>query len=149
MKLLKITEEEIVDILVEYIGPTEEEIEELQVDLDALIEVKVVEFETKSFELTPTGIALLDEILVALSKAPEVRIRITGHTDSRGSAEENQQLSEDRADAVLVYLVKSGQSRDRFEVIGYGEDNPADTNDTPQGRAHNRRIEFIALEGTS
>jgi OOP family OmpA-OmpF porin len=130
------------------VGPTEEEIEELQVDLDALIEGKVVEFETKSFELTPTGIALLDEILVALRKAPEVRIRITGHTDSRGSAEENQQLSEDRADVVLVYLVKSGQSRDRFEVIGYGEDNPADTNDTPQGRAHNRRIEFIALEGT-
>jgi outer membrane protein OmpA-like peptidoglycan-associated protein len=131
------------------VGPTEEEIEELQVDLDALIEGKVVEFETKSFELTPTGIALLDEILVTLRKAPEVRIRITGHTDSRGSAEENQQLSEDRANAVLVYLVKSGQSRDRFEVIGYGEDNPADTNDTPQGRAHNRRIEFIALEGTS
>lgn len=130
------------------IGPTEEEIEELQVDLDALIEGKVVEFETKSFELTPKGIALLDEILVAIRKAPEVRLRIAGHTDSRGSDEENQQLSEDRAEAVLLYLVNAGESRDRFDVVGYGETDPADTNETQEGRARNRRIVFIALEGT-
>jgi outer membrane protein OmpA-like peptidoglycan-associated protein len=130
------------------IGPTEEEIEELQVDLDALIEGKVVEFETKSFDLTPKGVALLDEILFAIRKAPEVRLRIAGHTDSRGSDEENQQLSEDRAEAVLLYLVNAGESRDRFDVIGYGEDDPADTNETKEGRARNRRIVFIALEGT-
>ena len=130
------------------IGPTEEDIEELQVDLDALIEGKVVEFETKSFELTPKGVALLDEILVAIRKAPEVRLRIAGHTDSRGSDEENQQLSEDRANAVLVYLVSAGESTDRFDVVGYGEIDPADTNDTKEGRARNRRIVFIALEGT-
>ena len=130
------------------IGPTEEDIEELQVDLDALIEGKVVEFGTKSFELTPKGVALLDEILVAIRKAPEVRLRIAGHTDSRGSDEENQQLSEDRANAVLVYLVSAGESTDRFDVVGYGEIDPADTNDTKEGRARNRRIVFIALEGT-
>jgi outer membrane protein OmpA-like peptidoglycan-associated protein len=130
------------------IGPTEEEIEELQVDLDALIEGKVVEFETKSFDLTPKGVALLDEILFAIRKAPEVRLRIAGHTDSRGSDEENQQLSEDRAQAVLLYLVNAGESRDRFDVVGYGEDDPADTNETKEGRARNRRIVFIALEGT-
>jgi outer membrane protein OmpA-like peptidoglycan-associated protein len=130
------------------IGPTEEEIEELQVDLDALIEGKVVEFETKSFELTPKGVTLLDEILFAIRKAPEVRLKIAGHTDSRGSDEENQQLSEDRAQAVLLYLVNAGESRDRFDIIGYGEDDPADTNETKEGRARNRRIVFIALEGT-
>jgi outer membrane protein OmpA-like peptidoglycan-associated protein len=131
------------------LGPTVEEIEELQVDLDALIEGKVVEFETKSFDLTPKGTALLDEILVALAKAPEVRVGIAGHTDSKGSAEENQELSENRANAVLAYLVARGESSDRFVVIGYGELQPADTNDTSQGRARNRRIEFTALEGTS
>lgn len=131
------------------LGPTVEEIEELQVDLDALIEGKVVEFETKSFELTQKGVALLDEIIVALEKAPEVRVGIAGHTDSRGSSEDNQQLSEDRANAVLAYLVKSGQSPSRFIVIGYGELEPADTNETSDGRARNRRIEFTALEGTS
>jgi outer membrane protein OmpA-like peptidoglycan-associated protein len=130
------------------IGPTEEEIEELQVDLDALIAGKVVEFETKSFELTPKGIALLDEILVAIRKAPDVRLRIAGHTDSKGSSEENQRLSEDRAQAVLSYLVTAGESPSRIEIIGYGEDQPTDTNDTKAGRARNRRIVFIALEGT-
>lgn len=129
------------------IGPTEEEIEELQVDLDALIEGKVVEFETKSFDLTPKGVALLDEILVAIRKAPEVRLKIAGHTDSRGSGEENQQLSEDRAEAVLFYLVTAGELTERFDVIGYGEDDPADTNETKEGRARNRRIVFVALEG--
>lgn len=131
------------------LGPTVEEIEELQVDLDALIEGKVVEFETKSFELTPKGTALLDEILIALAEAPEVRVGIAGHTDSRGATQENQQLSEDRANAVLGYLVAAGESPDRFVVIGYGELQPTDTNDTSQGRARNRRIEFTALEGTS
>ncbi len=129
------------------VGPTEEEIEELQVDLDALIDGKVVEFETKSFELTAKGIALLDEILIALEAAPEIRVRIEGHTDSRGSEAENLTLSEDRANAVLTYLVAAGQSRDRFEIIGYGEAQEAASNDTSEGRARNRRIEFIALEG--
>jgi outer membrane protein OmpA-like peptidoglycan-associated protein len=131
------------------VGPTVEEIEELQFNLDEVIEGKVVEFEVKSFSLTPKGITLLDEILAALTQAPEVRIEIAGHTDSRGSSEENLQLSNDRADAVLDYLVAGGESKDRFEVVGYGEDQPAETNDTAEGRARNRRIEFTALEGTS
>ena len=103
--------------------------------------------ETKSFELTAKGIALLDEILIALEAAPEIRVRIEGHTDSRGSEAENLTLSEDRANAVLTYLVAAGQSRDRFEIIGYGEAQEAASNDTSEGRARNRRIEFIALEG--
>jgi outer membrane protein OmpA-like peptidoglycan-associated protein len=47
-----------------------------------------------------------------------------------------------------LYLVNAGESRDRFDIIGYGEDDPADTNETKEGRARNRRIVFIALEGT-
>jgi len=131
------------------VGPTVEEIEELQVDLDEVILGKVVEFEVKSFDLTPAGVTLLDEILAELRDAPEVRIQIAGHTDSRGSSEENLQLSIDRANAVLAYLVAGGESADRFDVIGYGEDQPTETNDTAEGRARNRRIEFTALEGTS
>ncbi len=129
--------------------PTEEEIEDLQVDLDALLEGKVVEFATKSHELTEKGVSLLDEVIVALQMAPNVRVQIAGHTDSRGSSSDNQQLSEDRANAVFDYLVAKGMPEDRFDVIGYGEDNPTDTNNTAEGRAHNRRIEFIALEGAS
>lgn len=129
--------------------PTVEDIEELQVNLDALIAGKVVEFASKSFELTEVGENLLDEILAALAKAPEIRVRIEGHTDSRGSADANQQLSEDRANAVLAYLLTRGELAERFDVIGYGETDPTASNDTSDGRARNRRIEFVALEGTS
>lgn len=128
------------------VGPTVEEVQEFQVDLNELIGDKVVEFEIKSFDLTDTGVQLLDEILEALQQAPDIRVRIEGHTDSQGSTEANQKLSEDRANAVLAYLVEHGESADRFDIIGYGETDPAVSNDTAEGRAHNRRIEFIALE---
>jgi outer membrane protein OmpA-like peptidoglycan-associated protein len=130
-------------------GPSQEEIEELQVNLDELIEGKVVEFGSKSYQLTDKGKELLDEILDALSQAPEVRVGIAGHTDDRGSEDDNQQLSEDRAKAVLEYLIAGGESRERFDVIGYGESDPKESNSTKAGRARNRRIEFIAVKGTS
>lgn len=129
--------------------PTVEQIEELQINLDDLIEGKVVEFETKSFDLTEQGLSLLDEILEALRQAPEIRVEIAGHTDSKGSSETNLQLSMDRATAVLGYLVAAGEPTDRFDVIGYGESQPTASNDTKDGRARNRRIEFTALEGSS
>jgi OOP family OmpA-OmpF porin len=131
------------------LGPSVEEIEELQVNLDELIEGKVVEFQTKSYELTDKGTELLDEILDALRQAPEVRVNVAGHTDDRGSESDNHQLSLDRANAVLEYLMASGESRERFDVIGYGESQPKESNSTKEGRARNRRIEFTALEGTS
>ena len=125
--------------------PTEEEVEELQVNLDDLIEGKVVEFEVKSYALTSEGETLLDEISTALESVPKVRVRITGHTDSQGSHEENQVLSELRAQAVLDYLVARGADRSRFDVVGLGESEPIADNDTAEGRARNRRIEFTAL----
>lgn len=130
------------------VEPTQEEIEELQVNLDELIEGTIVEFEVKSFHLTEKGVTLLDEILAALQQAPDVRVKIAGHTDSRGSTSDNQTLSEERANTVLEYLVSKGESRERFDVIGYGEGQPTASNDTSDGRARNRRIEFTALEGS-
>lgn len=131
------------------IGPTAEEVEELQIDLDALLEGKVVEFETKSSELTRAGTDLLDEMLITMRLAPEIRIEIAGHTDSKGSAAANLTLSEERADAVLQYFLDRGQNEDGFEVVWFGEEQPTATNDTAEGRARNRRIEFTALEGTA
>ncbi len=134
-----------VRLLVTEAPPTEEEVEELQVNLDELIEGKVVEFEIKSYDLTPEGKALLDEISEALALAPNVRVRIAGHTDSQGSHEDNQILSEQRANAVFEYLVAKGADPGRFEVIGLGESQPIADNSTAEGRARNRRIEFTAL----
>lgn len=126
-------------------APTQQDVEELQVNLDDLIEGKVVEFEVKSYDLTDEGTALLDEILVALDLVPNVRVEIAGYTDSQGSDEANQILSEQRAQAVLDYLATNGAIRDRFDIIGYGEAQPIADNNTAEGRARNRRIEFTAL----
>jgi len=126
-------------------GPTVEDVEELQVNLDELIEGKIVEFETKSFDLTETGKALLDEISSALDMVEDVRVEIAGHTDSRGNDEDNQTLSQQRAQSVFDYLVLNGADPERFDVVGFGETQPIADNDTSSGRARNRRIEFTAL----
>lgn len=125
--------------------PTKEEVEALQVDLNALLEDKVVEFRVNSDEITDAGRALLDEILATLQLAPEIRIEIGGHADSQGTVAANQALSEARAMAVLAYLVDQGEDSDRFDVIAYGDTVPIAPNDTEEGRARNRRIEFTAL----
>ncbi len=123
-----------------------EEVVKLQENLDDLIEGKVVEFELNSDVLTPKGIALLDEILVALEKFPNVPIEISGHADSQGDAAANLDLSKRRAQTVLDYLVAHGEDTNRFAVVGYGETRPIADNSTAEGRARNRRIEFKALE---
>lgn len=126
-------------------GPTEEEVETLQEEINDLILDQVVEFEVKSFQLTENGMALLDEVVTTLADAPEVRVLIEGHTDDRGSDVSNQLLSEQRAEAVLSYFIAKGLDAERFDTIGMGESSPIETNDTAAGRARNRRIEFTAL----
>jgi outer membrane protein OmpA-like peptidoglycan-associated protein len=123
-----------------------EVIEELQEELDELVLDQVVEFEVNSDRLTPRGTAILDEVLAALAPFPEIPVEIAGHTDSNGGDEFNLDLSERRAEAVLAYLVAAGESPGRFVVIGYGETQPIADNATADGRARNRRIEFIVLD---
>lgn len=126
--------------------PPREQVVELQEDLDDLIAGKVVEFELNSAELTAAGRALLDEVLLAFRQFPDVPVEIAGHTDALGSPEFNLDLSEQRAEAVLAYLVANGENAERYVVVGYGESQPIADNDTSEGRARNRRIEFIALD---
>ena len=118
---------------------------ELQVTLDELIAGKVVEFEFASSVITQDGILLLDEVLDALRQFPDVAVEIGGHTDDVGTESSNLLLSRLRAAAVLAYLVDNGEDPTRFDVIGCGETRPVADNDTPEGRARNRRIEFTAL----
>ena len=130
---------------VERVVTLQETLDEL-IEADDPIEFKIVEFETGSDRITAVGRELLDEILVILQNFPAVAIEIGGHTDDQGSDENNLALSLGRAEAVLAYLVDSGEDPGRFVVIGYGETQPLADNETPDGRARNRRIEFIALE---
>ena len=121
------------------------EVIELQETLDDLIEGKVVEFGFASTVITEEGRDLLDEMLDALRKFPDVPVQITGHTDDVGTEESNLLLSRLRAAAVLSYLVDNGEKATRFLVIGLGETKPIADNATAGGQARNRRIDFTAL----
>ena len=87
----------------------------------------------------------LHNLLTALQSHPTMKIEICGHTDGHGSVDYNQRLSENRAKAVVDYLVEHGIDIRRLSFKGYGKNRPIDTNATEEGRAHNRRVEFIVL----
>jgi OOP family OmpA-OmpF porin len=79
-------------------------------------------------------------------KNPGLRVEVQGFTDSIGTEEYNQGLSERRANAVKDYLVERGVNPEKISAKGYGELNPVASNDTKEGRALNRRVEFAATE---
>ena len=79
---------------------------------------------------------------IAKDCPPNVTITVSGHTDNSGTAEANQKLSEQRAQAVVDYLVKAGVTSSKLKAAGFGQEKPIADNDTAEGRAKNRRIEF-------
>lgn len=94
-------------------------------------------------EPTSESIAILDQAVDVLTRNPSVRVQLDGHTDSVGSDEYNQKLSERRAQIVYDYLTSKGVSSSQIVgVRGFGESQPIDTNDTKEGRARNRRTEL-------
>lgn len=106
-----------------------------------------VQFETAKAVLRSDSYGLLDEIAATIITNPDLgRVEVGGHTDSRGSASYNQTLSEDRARAVRTYLLGKGVPPARLIAVGYGESLPIDTNKTPAGREHNRRVEFKLID---
>ena len=98
--------------------------------------------------IQPRSFTLLDAVVAVLQAHPEIeKIRIEGHTDSQGNDAYNKKLSQRRADAVMAYLVKKGVAAARLEAMGYGEEQPKAANDTKEGRATNRRVEFTIVGG--
>jgi OmpA-OmpF porin, OOP family len=108
-----------------------------------------IEFASGKADIASGSYADLDRVGDVLNDWPDAKVEIAGHTDSQGSAKFNQKLSEQRAEAVKKYLI------DKFHHIrsgnlstkGYGESKPVASNDTPEGRAQNRRVEFTLLNG--
>jgi outer membrane protein OmpA-like peptidoglycan-associated protein len=107
--------------------------------------IKGIYFATGSAKVQRRSRKLLDEAVVALSAYPTLRLRIEGHTDSRGDAEKNRALSQARAESVRDHLVSKGIEAGRIEAVGLGDARPVADNKTAAGRAANRRIEFIPL----
>ena len=100
-------------------------------------------FALNSFSLAPEARNNLDKLVVVLNNYPDTDIEVQGHTDSSGTEEYNQRLSEQRAGAVSGYLLQKGISGNRIATRGYGELSPKYDNSTEVGRAQNRRVEFV------
>jgi OmpA-OmpF porin, OOP family len=102
-----------------------------------------IRFESGRAGIDPDSAGLLDRLIETALRCPTANIEIAGHTDTDGEDAFNQTLSEKRAQAVADYLVKAGMPASRFTATGYGSTQPVATNDTDEGKAQNRRIDFL------
>jgi len=96
--------------------------------------------------IRPISYKVLDAVVEALQQNPKIKLEVQGHTDDRGNDYYNKRLSQQRADAVVKYLISHGISRSRLVAKGYGEDKPLVPNDTARNRALNRRVQFVRTE---
>jgi OOP family OmpA-OmpF porin len=102
-----------------------------------------IRFESGRATIDPDSAGLLDRLIETALRCPSANIEIAGHTDADGEDGFNQALSEKRAQAVTDFLVKAGLPAERFTAMGYGSTQPIATNDTDEGKAQNRRIDFV------
>ena len=119
------------------------EVNECQPAFDGMLSKGRILFETGSANLSKESLALLDHLIELVRRCREASIEVAGHTDSQGTPELNLDLSQRRAEAVTSYIGESGVDTVRITSVGYGETKPVASNDTPEGRAQNRRIEFV------
>ena len=99
-------------------------------------------FDTGKASIQKDSDAVLDNLTATAMRCADAHVEISGHTDSVGSDDTNIQLSQRRAEAVADYLVKAGIPPERLNAVGYGKTRPIASNDSEEGRAQNRRIEF-------
>lgn len=104
-----------------------------------------IRFDVNKATLKPESMGVINEIATLMKEHPEVKFSVEGHTDGDGDDNLNQTLSEQRAGTVVATLEKLGIDSNRLTSKGWGESKPIDTNDTPEGKANNRRVEFVKL----
>jgi len=122
--------------------PTEEECLD---QITSVTSARKITFDPGSANIAGTGAAIIDDIAEILQRCAELRLEIAGYTDSQGSEDGNQRLSQRRADAVLDALRVRRVPVGTFRAVGYGEASPIADNETEAGREANRRIEFTLI----
>jgi outer membrane protein OmpA-like peptidoglycan-associated protein len=115
------------------------------IEVGEKIRLNNIFFETAKWDLLPESYNELDELLKILNDNPDMVIEINGHTDNVGNDESNLNLSQKRAAAVVSYLLDKGIMSARLASAGFGETQPVAPNDTDEGRALNRRVEFVIV----
>lgn len=104
-----------------------------------------ITFATNSADLNASFYPVLDKVSATLVQYDQTMVEVAGHTDSTGSAAYNQALSERRAQSVAAYLTSRGVRSARLMIVGDGENHPIASNDTPEGRQQNRRVELTIV----
>jgi len=104
-----------------------------------------IRFDVGKATLKPESMGIINKIVKMMQQHPELNFSVEGHTDNDGDDASNLKLSEDRAKTVMNTMVKLGISADRLTAKGLGESMPMDTNSTPEGKANNRRVEFVKM----
>ena len=102
-----------------------------------------IRFDSGKATIDKDSMGLLDRLIETALRCPTANIEVAGHTDSDGDTNANMALSEKRAQAVADYLIKAGLPQDRLRSVGYGSTQPVAANDTDEGKAKNRRIDFV------
>ncbi|WP_461630441.1 OmpA family protein [Labilibaculum euxinus] len=106
-----------------------------------------IRFDVNKASLKPESMGPINKIYELLQKQPDLNFSVEGHTDSDGDDASNKSLSEARAKVVMEKLIQMGISSNRLSYAGFGESKPLDNNSTPEGKANNRRVEFVKVEG--
>lgn len=117
-------------------------IELKNIKIGSKIALRNIFFDTGKSSLRSESNAELDRLVKLMKDVPGLKIELSGHTDNTGSAQGNIKLSQDRAQAVVNYLVSKGIAKNRMTAKGYGSSKPVASNDTADGRQQNRRTEF-------
>jgi outer membrane protein OmpA-like peptidoglycan-associated protein len=110
---------------------------------DTKIVTHGINFDVDQATLRPESMGTLNQIKAVMTSDPTLKFEIDGHTDNTGETAHNMTLSEERADAVKAQLVSMGISADRLTTKGFGDTKPMASNDTQDGKANNRRVEFV------
>jgi len=110
------------------------------------IATPTIYFKFDKWDIDPKSYPVLDDLVTLLKQKSTIELLIGGHTDSKGSDKYNKTLSQKRVDSVRNYLIRGGVDTSRLKSVGYGEEQPIDSNRSPEGRARNRRVEFLVTK---
>jgi outer membrane protein OmpA-like peptidoglycan-associated protein len=112
---------------------------------DAKIVTHGINFDIDKATIRPESMGTLNEIKTIMTDNPDLKFEIDGHTDNSGTPAHNLTLSQERAEAVKAQLVSMGIAESRLTTKGLGDTKPLSDNSSPEGKANNRRVEFIRM----
>ena len=135
-----------VQVKSEEITPVIKDIILTPIEVGLTVRLKNIYFDFDKTTLKSESFVELNKVVDFLQRNPNVSIEISGHTDSKGTDQYNLNLSQGRSQSVVDYIIGQGIESFRLQAKGYGESKPVDTNDTEEGRANNRRVEFTVLK---